>query len=136
MADHYSFDIPELDRIGSMMDDLMTAAPAEKSSHRTKTVARRRTKTSQRRRFGSWTVTQFADGMNWKNTAGFRSSLSTDSRGAFSRLGSVTLGKYSESVNWKNALDGPQLNLSTGSYTVNSGPPETVECFFDDMSFE
>jgi hypothetical protein len=134
------FDIPELNRIDSMLDDLMPVATASSpavSLKRAPGGATRRTpKKARFRRFAAHTLGQFRDGSNWSNATGFRSTLAGSSAGQHTRLGAVKFAAFGEAVNWKNALDGPQLILSTGPASPDSGPPETVDGFFDAMTWE
>ncbi|MFO0937374.1 MAG: hypothetical protein U0798_12765 [Gemmataceae bacterium] len=137
MKDDFDFDIPELNRIGSMMDDLIpTERPGQNESRPTSRSSPRRWRT-RARRFTSYSLSSFSDGVNWKNAATFRSSLTMDTSSTRTRIGAVSLAKYSESVNWKNALDGPQLVLVASNGAADSaGPPETLDDFFGSSTWE
>jgi hypothetical protein len=136
MPDAFAFDIPELNRIESMMEDLLPAGPANATAERAGRPARRR-KSAPRRRLHGWSLRQFAEGANLTNAAGFRSALTAESGAARTRLGAVTLGKYAESVNWANAHDGPQLVLIAAPAPAGpSGPQDTVEGFFEVLNWE
>jgi hypothetical protein len=149
MADDYDFDIPELNRIDSILDDLIpvskTNTQVSRISKKSETSgpvsivqkSRRGNKKKARfKRFSAHTLSQLCESSNWKNTANFRSKLIGAGAGAHSRMGAVKFSTFGESVNWKNAHDGPQLVLSSGPASPDSGPPETVDGFFETMIWE
>jgi hypothetical protein len=127
------FDIPEMNRIGSLMQDLeMDSAPI--LLKRAGTPVK---KVKIVRKLHAVTLTTFCDGVNWKNTEGFRSPL-REAPAAGVRLGSISVAKFAQAVNWKNALDGPQLLLgvTTGPVAIDGGPPATVENFLGEFGWD
>jgi hypothetical protein len=143
MADAYDFEIPEWNRIGTMMRDLMDAPAA--APKRTATVAKpaakkRKAPAAPRgRRLGAFSVADFSSGANWGNAQGYRSPLSvTNAPQTRSRLGAITVLAFSEGANWRNALDGPQLitALTDAKADPYAGPPPSVEDFFETMTWD
>jgi hypothetical protein len=166
MALDYDFDIPELQAIDLMMDDLIPQNNGEVNEDgengaegdnagfdgNNRASAKKQSKTNRRsqvsiklnrkpkrarfKRFTAHTLGQFNEGSNWTNALNFRSKLTGSAAGVHTRIGAVSLKKFSESFNWKNAHDGPQLVLASGPSTPDSGPPETVDGFFEAMIWE
>jgi hypothetical protein len=134
MADDFDFDIPEMNRIGSMMRDLLPEqGPARRHP------ATKATRGPRSRKIGSYTLDQFAEGANWKNAERFDSPLMAQlATSGGVRLGALSLTKFAEGINWRNALDGPILAVATAvpAATAVGGPPETVDGFFETLQWD
>jgi hypothetical protein len=144
MADAYDFEIPEWNRIGTMMRDLMdqpVAAPV-KATARAKPAPAKKRKAAvvpRGKRIGAFSLADFTAGANWANQQGYRSPLSvTNAPQTRSRLGAVTVRAFAEGMNWRNALDGPQLiaPLTDAKADPYAGPPPSVDDFFETMNWE
>ncbi|MGL4422411.1 MAG: hypothetical protein ACRCZF_17205 [Gemmataceae bacterium] len=140
MAEELDFDIPELNRIGTLMRDLMSdEEPRGRQPNRRAGNARR--KFTQGKSLGGHTLGRLGDAFNWKNTQGFVSPLMVPlgQQTQGKRMGGLTVAALSQGINWRNALDGPQM--LTGAAVVapaspDAGPPETLDVFFDEMKWD
>jgi hypothetical protein len=137
MPSEFDFEIPEFNRIGSMMRDLMDGPPAAQPTQPRRTPAARTGKAARRKRprakrVGSFTLGQFAEGANWRNATSFTSALRDATAGRGTRLGGLTVTAFAEGVNWRNAANGPVLQIASQA----GEPPPTVEGFWGEVQWE
>lgn len=131
-ADDFAFDIPELNRIGSLMRDLLPdpgAGPARPRTHRKAAAA------PVNNRLASAPVGRFAESTNWRNAEGVRSPFLPDAPGPARSLGGLAVAAFAAGVNWTNSPDGSRLVTAAPS-AVPGGPPETLETFMDNFAWD
>ena len=137
--DDFDFDIPELNRIGVLMRDLLPdeSGPARKAAPRRAAATKGRRQAGKR--LGGFALGRYADGANWKNAQGFVSPLkSTDGPAhAGKKLGGFTLSAFAAGVNWGNALDGPQLLAAAASADLPAAaPPDNMDSFWEEIKWD
>lgn len=134
------FNIPESNRIGSMMNDLFagelpSSRPSAPSSGRRLTPPRLAPR--RRRRLAPVSLGQFAEGVNWANASGYESPLLPPKE---IKLGSFTLTAFAAGVNWHNASDAPGLlrtespRVATRSQTAST--QQSVDSFLSEFSWD
>jgi hypothetical protein len=130
-ADDFDFEIPELNRIGSLMRDLMPE-PGVKSS---RPRSPRKTNGAAPNRMAAATVSRFAESVNWRNAEGVKSPFAGSPTTAARPLGGLSVATFAAGVNWTNGTDGSRLVTVTAT-AVPGGPPETLETFLDSFAWE
>jgi hypothetical protein len=128
-ADDFAFDIPELNRIGSLMRDLTGDAAAPAPRPRT----RRAATGAATPRLAAATVGRFAETANWRNAEGVKSPFQATS--AARPLGGLSVSAFAAGVNWTNSPDGSRL-VAVAPGAAPGGPPETLESFMDNFAWD
>lgn len=133
MPDDFAFDIPELNRIGSLMRDI---TPDPGAAHpRPRTHRRAAPGTPATTRLAAATVGRFAEAANWRNAEGVCSPFQNGAPAAARPLGGLSVAAFAAGANWTNAADGSRL-VTTVVAAGPGGPPETLETFLDNFAWD